>query len=66
MRKSTNQEQSPSFQFYATDWIANPDRMELSLEEQGAYILFYDPSNNNNTIKYMRLVPQVIVPFYLD
>ena len=36
MRKSINQEQSPSFQFYASDWLTNPDRLRLSLEEQGA------------------------------
>ena len=52
MRKSTNQEQSPSFQFYATDWIANPDRMELSLEEQGAYILLYCYCWRGHKIEY--------------
>tara|TARA_R100001129_G_scaffold184496_1_gene169536 strand:+ start:589 stop:960 length:372 start_codon:yes stop_codon:yes gene_type:complete len=41
MRKSTLTEQSPSFQFYAGDWISDPNRMKLSLEEQGAYILLY-------------------------
>jgi len=41
MRKSMNQEQSPSFQFYASDWISSPNRLRLSLEEQGAYILLY-------------------------
>lgn len=41
MRKSTTDEQSPAFQFYASDWISSPDRMRMSLEEQGAYILLY-------------------------
>lgn len=41
MRKSTQQEQSPVFRFYASDWISSPDRMKLSLEQQGAYILLY-------------------------
>ena len=41
MRKSTTDEQSPAFQFYANDWISDPNRMKLSLEEQGAYILLY-------------------------
>ena len=41
MRKSTTDEQSPAFQFYAGDWISDPNRMKLSLEEQGAYVLLY-------------------------
>tara|TARA_R100000353_G_scaffold169855_1_gene133189 strand:- start:532 stop:924 length:393 start_codon:yes stop_codon:yes gene_type:complete len=41
MRKSKQDEQSPAFQFYAQDWISDPDRMVLSLEEQGAYVLLY-------------------------
>lgn len=41
MRKLRSQEQSPAFQFYASDWLTNPDRLRLSLEEQGAYILLY-------------------------
>ena len=41
MRKSTTDEQSPALQFYANDWISDPNRMKLSLEEQGAYILLY-------------------------
>ena len=41
MRRATTIEQSPSFQFYAGDWISDPNRMRLSLEEQGAYILLY-------------------------
>ena len=41
MRKSTTDEQSPAFQFYANDWISDPNRMKLSLEEQGAYVLLY-------------------------
>jgi|TARA_R100001480_G_scaffold96686_1_gene101562 uncharacterized protein YdaU (DUF1376 family) len=41
MRKSTTDEQSPAFQFYAGDWISNPNRLKLNLEEQGAYILLY-------------------------
>ena len=41
MRKSTKHELSPAFQFYASDWISDPNRMMLSLEEQGAYILLY-------------------------
>ena len=41
MRKSITDEQSPAFQFYASDWISDPNRMKLSLEEQGAYILLY-------------------------
>ena len=41
MRKSTTDEQSPAFQFYANDWISDPNRLKLNLEEQGAYILLY-------------------------
>ena len=41
MRKTTREEQSPIFRFYAKDWISSPDRLRLSLEEQGAYILLY-------------------------
>jgi uncharacterized protein YdaU (DUF1376 family) len=41
MRKSTTDEQSPAFQFYANDWISDPNRVKLSLDEQGAYILLY-------------------------
>ena len=41
MRKSITDEQSPAFQFYANDWISDPNRMKLSLEEQGAYVLLY-------------------------
>ena len=41
MRKSTTDEQSPAFQFYAGDWISDPNSMKLSLEEQGAYVLLY-------------------------
>ena len=41
MRKSTTDEQSPAFKFYAGDWISDPNRMKLSLEEQGAYVLLY-------------------------
>ena len=41
MRKSLTDEQSPAFQFYANDWISDPNRMKLSLDEQGAYILLY-------------------------
>ena len=41
MRKSTTDEQSPAFQFYAGYWISDPNRMKLSLEEQGAYVLLY-------------------------
>ena len=41
MRKSTTDEQSPAFQFYANDWISDPNRLRLSLEEQGAYVLLY-------------------------
>jgi len=41
MRKRKNDEQSPAFQFYANDWISEPSRMRMSLEEQGAYILLY-------------------------
>jgi len=37
MRKSTLTEKSPSFQFYAGDWISDPNRLMMSLEEQGAY-----------------------------
>jgi hypothetical protein len=35
MRKSTTDEQSPAFQFYANDWISDPNRVKLSLDEQG-------------------------------
>jgi len=41
MRKKSTDEQSPAFQFYANDWISEPSRMKMSLEEQGAYILLY-------------------------
>jgi len=41
LRKSTTDEQSPAFQFYANDWISDPNRLKLSLEEQGAYVLLY-------------------------
>jgi len=41
MRKSITDEQSPAFQFYAQDWITDPNRMKLSLDEQGAYILLF-------------------------
>ena len=41
MRKSENQEQSPAFQFYAGDWISDPNRLKMSLDEQGAYVLLY-------------------------
>ena len=41
MRKLTRHESSPAFQFYAADWISDPNRMMMSLEEQGAYILLY-------------------------
>tara|TARA_R110000744_G_scaffold74606_5_gene148928 strand:- start:341 stop:736 length:396 start_codon:yes stop_codon:yes gene_type:complete len=41
MRKSMTDEQSPAFQFYANDWISDPNRMKLTLDEQGAYILLY-------------------------
>ena len=35
MRKSTTDEQSPAFQFYANDWISDPSRLKINLEEQG-------------------------------
>jgi uncharacterized protein YdaU (DUF1376 family) len=41
MRKKSTDEQSPAFQFYANDWISEPSRLKMSLEEQGAYILLY-------------------------
>jgi len=41
VRKSENQEQSPAFQFYAGDWISDPNRLKMSLDEQGAYVLLY-------------------------
>ena len=41
MRKSTKEEQSPAFQFYAGDWISDPNRLKMSLDEQGAYVLLY-------------------------
>jgi len=41
MRKSITDEQAPAFQFYASDWISDPNRLKLSLEEQGAYILLF-------------------------
>jgi|TARA_R110002020_G_scaffold64251_2_gene170599 uncharacterized protein YdaU (DUF1376 family) len=41
MRKSSKIEQSPAFQFYASDWVSSPGRLKMSLEEQGAYILLY-------------------------
>jgi len=50
MRKSPLTEQSPSFQFYAGDWISDPNRMRLSLEEQGAYILLYSHCWRGHTI----------------
>ena len=39
MRKSTTDEQSPAFQFYASDWISSPDRMRMSLENK-AHIFY--------------------------
>jgi uncharacterized protein YdaU (DUF1376 family) len=41
MRNNSQNEQSPAFQFYAGDWISDPSRMRMTLEEQGAYILLY-------------------------
>ena len=41
MRKRYNDEQSPSFQFYANDWISDTNRLNMSLDEQGIYILLY-------------------------
>ena len=41
MRKSTKEEQSPAFQFNAGDWISDPNRLKMSLDEQGAYVLLY-------------------------
>ena len=41
MRKSIKQEPSPAFQFYAGDWISDPNRLKMSLDEQGAYVLLY-------------------------
>ena len=41
MRKSEKEEQSPAFQFYAGDWISDPNRLKMSLDEQGAYVLLY-------------------------
>jgi uncharacterized protein YdaU (DUF1376 family) len=41
MRKRYNDEQSPAFQFYANDWISDTNRLNMSLEEQGIYILLY-------------------------
>ena len=39
MRREQKIEQSPAFQFYAGDWISNPGRYKMSLEEEGAFIL---------------------------
>ena len=50
MRKSIKQEPSPAFQFYASDWISDPNRMMMSLEEQGAYILLYSHCWRGHTI----------------
>ena len=41
MRKSEKEEQSPAFQFYARDWISDPNRLKMSLDAQGAYVLLY-------------------------
>jgi len=41
MRNNLKNEQSPAFQFYASDWISDPMRMRMTLEEQGAYVLLY-------------------------
>ena len=41
MRKSEKEEQSPAFQFYAGEWISDPNRLKMSLDEQGAYVLLY-------------------------
>jgi uncharacterized protein YdaU (DUF1376 family) len=41
MRKRYNDEQSPAFQFYANDWISDTNRLNMTLEEQGLYILLY-------------------------
>ena len=50
MRKLTKHESSPAFQFYAADWISDPNRMMMSLEEQGAYILLYSHCWRGHTI----------------
>tara|TARA_R110002012_G_scaffold55220_3_gene141059 strand:- start:4064 stop:4429 length:366 start_codon:yes stop_codon:yes gene_type:complete len=50
MRKLTKYESSPAFQFYASDWISDPNRMMMSLEEQGAYILLYSHCWRGHTI----------------
>ena len=50
MRKSIKQEASPAFQFYASDWISDPNRLMMSLEEQGAYILLYSHCWRGHTI----------------
>ena len=50
IRKSVKQEASPAFQFYASDWISDPNRLMMSLEEQGAYILLYSHCWRGHTI----------------
>ena len=41
MRRSKFDEQSPAFQFYASDWISDPRRLKMPLESQGAYVLLF-------------------------
>jgi uncharacterized protein YdaU (DUF1376 family) len=41
MRRSKFDEQSPAYQFYASDWISDPRRLKMPLESQGAYILLH-------------------------
>tara|TARA_R100000687_G_scaffold81863_1_gene79705 strand:- start:585 stop:965 length:381 start_codon:yes stop_codon:yes gene_type:complete len=41
LRKTSDFEPSPAFQFYASDWISNSDVLKLSLEEQGAFVRLF-------------------------
>ena len=41
LRRSKFDEQSPAFQFYASDWISDPRRLKMPLESQGAYVLLF-------------------------
>ena len=43
MRKSTTDEQSPAFQFYANDWISDPSRLKLfSRKTKDEKFTFFD------------------------
>ena len=68
MKKTYTQEQAPAFQFYANDWISDPSRMAMTLEQQGIQILLYShcwraiklPYDYKILAKYCGTTPSVI------